>query len=243
MLTPQFTPLYSQIRGLLLQSMQSGEWKPGELMPSEMELAQRYQVSHGTVRKAIDALAAENHVTRRQGKGTFVATHTEQSSQYRFLRLVPDVGDAAAEGPATRQILSFVRERASADVARALGIKSQESVWSVQRLLSLGGTPTILEHIWLAAHRFKGLTADQLLHHAGSTYSLYETGFDTRVLRASERIRAVAASDDTAEKLQVAAGTPLLQVERIAYTYNDQPMELRHAYCRTDTHHYKNELL
>src|SRR5688500_18338794 len=88
--TPAFSPLYQQIKGLILQSLQAGEWKPGEAIPSEMELAARFRVSQGTVRKAIDELAAENLVVRRQGKGTFVATHAEQHVQYRFLKLVPD---------------------------------------------------------------------------------------------------------------------------------------------------------
>ena len=102
--TPAFSPLYQQIKGLILQSLQAGEWKPGEAIPSEMDLAVRFRVSQGTVRKAIDELAAENLVIRRQGKGTFVATHSEQHVQYRFLRLMPDSGDldsvsaAAASG-------------------------------------------------------------------------------------------------------------------------------------------------
>jgi GntR family transcriptional regulator len=65
-------PLYQQIKALITQSLQSGEWKPGELIPSEVELANRFKVSQGTVRKAIDELAAENLVMRKQGKGTFV---------------------------------------------------------------------------------------------------------------------------------------------------------------------------
>jgi len=73
--TPAFSPLYQQIKVLILQSLQSGEWKPGDVIPSEMDLAARFRVSQGTVRKAIDELAAENLVVRRQGKGTFVATH------------------------------------------------------------------------------------------------------------------------------------------------------------------------
>ena len=95
--TPAFSPLYQQIKVLILQSLQAGEWKPGELIPSEMDLAARFRVSQGTVRKAIDELAAENLVVRRQGKGTFVATHAEQHVQYRFLRLMPDSGDTQSE--------------------------------------------------------------------------------------------------------------------------------------------------
>ena len=116
--TPAFSPLYQQIKGLILHSLQHGEWKPGEAIPSEIELAARFRVSQGTVRKAIDELAAENLVTRRQGKGTFVATHAERQVQYRFLKLLPDAGDASEEGPAQRTILECRRLRASADMAR-----------------------------------------------------------------------------------------------------------------------------
>ena len=90
---PSFRPLYEQIKVLLTNSLVAGEWRPGEAIPSEMDLAARYHVSQGTVRKAIDALAAENIVVRRQGRGTFVASHAEPSWQYRFLRLRPDSGE------------------------------------------------------------------------------------------------------------------------------------------------------
>src|SRR5262249_48395134 len=90
--TPSFSPLYRQIKSLLVQDLQAGVWKAGEMIPSEFELASRFQVSQGTVRKAIDDLAAENLLTRRQGKGTFVATHAEQTTRYRFLRLAADDG-------------------------------------------------------------------------------------------------------------------------------------------------------
>src|SRR3954468_14315041 len=116
--TPAFSPLYQQIKALILQSLQGGEWKPGESIPSEMDLAARFRVSQGTVRKAIDELAAENLVVRRQGKGTFVATHAEQQVRYRFLKLVPDNGSREPER-AERSVLECRRVRASAEVARA----------------------------------------------------------------------------------------------------------------------------
>src|SRR5688572_3191558 len=90
---PAYRPLYEQIKVLLTNSLVAGEWKPGEAIPSEMDLAARYRVSQGTVRKAIDELAAENILLRRQGKGTFVASHSEPSYQYRFLRMVPNSGE------------------------------------------------------------------------------------------------------------------------------------------------------
>ena len=240
--TPAFSPLYQQIKGLILQSLQSGEWKPGEAIPSEMDLAARYRVSQGTVRKAIDELASGHLVVRRQGKGTFVATHAEQNIQFRFLKLVPDSGTPGSEGPAQRDIIDCRRLRASADIARILGLRSGEAVLQARRVLSFAGTPTILEDIWLPAAPFKGLTAERLANYHGPMYALFETEFNVRMVRAEEKIRAEPATDGRELLLKVAPGTPLLSVERIAYTYQDLPMELRRGYYRTDTHHYHNTL-
>ncbi len=234
--TPAFSPLYRQIKGLMLQSLQSGEWKPGESIPSEMELAARYRVSQGTVRKAIDELAADNLVVRRQGKGTFVATHAEQHVQFRFLKLVPDSGLPGSEGPAQRDIIDCRRVRASADVARSLGLRTGDAVLQARRVLSFAGTPTIVEDIWLPAAPFNGLTAERLADHQGPMYALFETEFNVRMVRAEP------AAEGRELLLQVPLGTPLLYVERIAYTYKDAPMELRRGYYRTDTHHYQNTL-
>ncbi len=240
--TPAFSPLYQQIKGLILQSLQSGEWKPGEAIPSEMDLAARYRVSQGTVRKAIDELAAENLVVRRQGKGTFVATHAEQNVQYRFLRLAPDTGDQRSEGPAERQIVEFKRSRASAEVARALALRTGDALLHVRRVLSFAGIPTILEDIWLPANTFKGLSAERLAEYPGPTYAMFEVEFGVRMVRAEERIRAVHPDMAQASLLHVPVETPLLSVERLAYTYNDTPMELRRGLYHTDTHHYRNAL-
>src|SRR5215212_6145210 len=191
--TPAFSPLYQQIKALILQSLQAGEWKPGESIPSEMDLAARFRVSQGTVRKAIDELASENLVVRRQGKGTFVATHAEQHVQYRFLRLMPDTGDLDSEGPAHRAVLECKRVRASADVARALALRPGDSVIQVRRVLSFGGVPTILEDLWLPGNSFKGLNAEQVAGYKGPTYAMFEVEFGVRMVRAEEKIRAVAA--------------------------------------------------
>ena len=240
--TPAFSPLYQQIKSLILHSLQSAEWKPGEPIPSEMELAARFRVSQGTVRKAIDELAAENLVIRRQGKGTFVATHAEQHVQYRFLRLMPDSGDLSSEGPAERTIIDCVRLRAPADIARTLGLRTGEAVLQLRRVLAFQGLPTIVEDVWLPGNPFKGLTADRLATYRGPMYALFETEFGVRMVRAEEKIRAVASDATTALLLAVRLGEALLSVERVAYTYNDVPMELRRGLYRTDTHYYKNEL-
>ena len=241
-LTPAFSPLYQQIKGLILQSLQAGEWRPGELIPSEMELAARFKVSQGTVRKAIDELAAENLVMRRQGKGTFVATHSAQQVQYRFLKLHPDVGGLEEEGRARRSILECKRVRAPAEIARLLALRSGDTVVQVRRILAFGGIPTILEDIWLPGHAFKGLTSEQMADYKGPTYAMFEGEFGVRMVRADEKLRAVLPDEVQAKLLDVTTHTPLLSVERLAYTYNDIPMELRRGIYRTDTHHYKNAL-
>ena len=233
--SPAFSPLYQQIKALILQSLQSAEWKPGEAIPSEMDLASRFRVSQGTVRKAIDELALENLLVRRQGKGTFVATHAAQQAQFRFLKLVPDSGLPGSLGLAQRDIIDCRRTRASADVAKALKLRTGDAVLQARRVLSFAGSPTILEDLWLPAAPFKGLTAERLASYDGPMYALFETEFNMRMLRAEEKIRAEAAIDGREQLLKVERGTPLLGVERIAYTYQDTPMELRRGYYRTDT--------
>ena len=239
---PAFSPLYQQICQSILNSLQAGEWKPQQAISSEMELAKRYNVSQGTVRKAIDALVAENLLVRRQGKGTFVASFDQEQTQYRFMRLHPDTGTRASAGRAQRQILECRRIRATAELARGLQLRAGDTVLQVRRVLSWGGVPTVLEDIWLPAGVFRGLTAEMLADYPRSSYALFEKEFGVRMIRAEEKLRATLPDAQQAELLQVPPHTALLQVERISYTYNDRPMEMRQALNRTDLHHYRNTL-
>jgi GntR family transcriptional regulator len=239
MAAPAFSPLYQQIKGLLTRSLGQGEWKAGEALPAEPELAQRFKVSQGTVRKALDALTADGLLVRRQGKGTFVATHAEAQVQYRFLRLMPDQGPREAM---QRRFLEFRRLRAPADIARALDLKVGDGVLQLRRLLLSGDVPVVLDDIWLGARLFKGLTAERLQGYRGPMYGLFEAEFGVQMIRAEEKIRAVAAAEDDAAVLGVAPATPLLLVERRSYTYADRPVELRRGLYRTEAHYYRNEL-
>ena len=236
---PAFSPLYQQIKLLITRSLQDGEWKPGEAIPAETDLAARYRVSQGTVRKAIDELATENIVVRRQGKGTFVATHAEEQIQYRFLRLAPD--DGVPRGM-ERHFIDCKRIRPPAPVARMLELKGAEGAIEIRRTLAQDDRPVVLDEIWLPAVMFKGLTAERLTGYIGPMYGLFETEFGVRMIRAEEKIRAVVADAATAQVLQVAPGTPLLSVERLSYTYGDKPVELRRGLYRTDSHFYRNTL-
>ncbi|NGR08023.1 GntR family transcriptional regulator [bacterium SGD-2] len=234
-----FSPLYQQIKALLLQGLDRGDWKPGEAIPSELELAARFQVSQGTVRKAIDELAAENLLLRRQGKGTFVATHHEAKVRFRFLRLTPDDATPAVSGS---RILDVRRLKAPADVAALLELRSGETVVNLRRVLSFDDSPTILDDIWLPGAPFKGLTAELLEASRSPLYALFESEYGVSMVRAEEKIKAVAADAAQAELLAVEVGHPLLQVERISFTYGDRPMELRRGAYLTERFHYRNSL-
>jgi len=237
--SPAFSPLYQQIKTLITRGLQEGDWKPGEAIPSEMELAQRYRVSQGTVRKAIDELAADNLLVRRQGKGTFVATHAEEKIQFRFLRLKADDG---SDPRMDRSILECRRVRAPADVARALELRSGDAAVQIRRTLATEGQPLVLDEIWLPGHLFRGLSVERLSEWRGPFYGLFETEFGVRMIRAEEKIRAVAADEVSSPLLQVPLGTPLLSVERLSMTYGEKPVELRRGLYRTDSHFYRNEL-
>ena len=200
---PAFSPLYQQIKSLMTSSLQQGEWRPGALIPSETELAARFKVSQGTVRKAIDELAAENLLVRRQGKGTFVATHAEEKVQFRFLRLTPDAGEP---GGMERRFIDCRRQRAPAALARALQLRPNDAAIQVRRLLSFRGVPVVLDDIWLPAALFKGLTAERLSDYRGPMYGLFESEFGVRMIRAEEKIRAVPADGASATLLALAPG-------------------------------------
>jgi GntR family transcriptional regulator len=237
--TPSFRPLYEQIKVLLTRSLVSGEWKPGEAIPSELELASRFRVSQGTVRKAIDELASEHILMRRQGKGTYVASHSEPSYQYRFLRVIPDSGEKVAP---RNLFFGLERHKGAGEPARALRLKAGASVIAFKRVMSFGGRPLILDDIVLDASLFPGLTLAELEEFGGSVYSFYETVFGIRMIRAEEWLRAVSADGVAATHLKVAPGTALLSVDRIAFTYGDKPVEWRRGLCVTDGYAYFNEL-
>jgi GntR family transcriptional regulator len=248
---PAFSPLYQQIKALLTRSLQAGEWAPGQAIPSEIELAARFRVSQGTVRKAIDEMATDNLLVRRQGKGTFVATHAEARTRYRFLRLTADDGSAAA---LQRRLLDCRRMRPPADVAAALQLARGDAAVQVRRLLltapgdagqaqpPLPARPVVFDDLWLPGSLFAGLTRERLAAWRGPMYQLFEAEFSVRMIRAEEKLRAVAATDEDAALLAVPSGSPLLSVERLAYTYDDRPVELRRGLYHTLDHHYRNEL-
>ncbi len=240
---PTFQPLYVQIKSLITRSLVMGEWKPGEAIPSEMDLASRYGVSQGTVRKAIDALAAEYIVVRRQGKGTFVATHTAPTHQYRFLRIRADDTEPTSDKHHPRtKFIGLQKGKADAKTAAKLGIRLNQAVVIISRVLVFDDRPLILDDITLAQSNFPNLTMEKLVASHGSIYSFLETAYGARMVRAEERIKALAASKYASKHLGVPVGTPLLSVDRVAYTYGDKAVEWRRGLCLTSGYSYFNDL-
>jgi GntR family transcriptional regulator len=232
-------PLYIQIKKRITESLVCGLWHPGQSIPSEIELAQSYNVSQGTVRKAIDELAAEKILIRRQGKGTFVASHNEEHNQLRVLRLTSSLGD---KEKLDNKLISFEKEKASNGLAKTLGINSASTVVSIKRVLTFNEKPLILDLIKVPAAYFRGLTPGKIIEKKGSMYRMYEADFGIQMLHAKEKIRAVTASPEAAELLGVSIGSPILSVERTSFTYDNKAIEWRLGLCLTENHHYATEL-
>jgi len=233
------SPLYRHVISQITQKLESGEWRSGETIPSEPRLAQQFHVSVGTIRKAIDELVAGQILVRHQGRGTFVSTHSEDHYRYHFFHIVD--ADGTKRFPAV-ELHAFRRGRADGSEAAKLGLKRGAPVIRVVNLLRLDDDPVVLDRITIAAQQFPGLTRAIFVARPGTIYHLYQERYGVSVIRAVERLRAVTADGATGKALGVRAGDPLLEIERVAYTYRDRPVELRVSQVNTGHHAYLSEL-
>ena len=232
-------PLYKEVKRLLTESLAEGEWQPGVALPSEAKLGERYHVSIGTVRKAIDELVAERILVRHQGRGTFVVGHNTQRTLFHFFHIVPAEG--AKEQPQI-ELLSFGRGKADADAAARLSIAAGAAVFRIRNLLRLGGKPVVLDDITLPAARFPRLSEKVFRERDSTIYQLYQEHYGINVVRSAERLSAALADRPSAKLLGVAAGSPLLRIRRVALTYHDIPVELRTSLVNTAGHEYFSDL-
>ena len=232
-------PLYIQVKQKITKELMSGNWRAGDLIPSEIELAQSYQVSQGTVRKAIDELSIEKILIRRQGKGTYVTTHNEEQIQLRFLRLTSSKGN---KEKLESQLLSFEKTRVNSYVANRLNLRPGSSVYKIKRVLTFARKPLILDEIYISTIPFKGLNAEMINQKKGSLYRLYESNYGIQMLNADEKIKAVSAEAEVSKLLNIKKGHPILGIERVSYTYGNKPIEWRLGLCLTDEYHYQTEL-
>lgn len=234
-----FNPLYKEVKNRITRGLADGLWQPGQAIPSESRLAEQHGVSIGTVRKAIDELVAERILVRHQGRGTFVAAHTEDRTLFYFFHIVGK--DGSRELPVT-EMRSFRRARADDEDAARLQIERGGAVYRIQNVLKLSGKPVLLDEIVIPEPLFPDLTADTFGKRGGTIYGLYQARYGINVIRISERLSAVNPPARTAELLDIRRGNPALVIKRVAFTYNDMPVEYRASWVNTDRHEYLSDL-
>ena len=232
-------PLYMQIKELFVANISHGRWSPGDVIPSEIQLAQDLGVSQGTVRKAITELVENNVLTRRQGRGTFVAYHDSERALFHFFHIVDNKGRKVLPESTT---LSCRRKRASRVETAKLNLAPGSSVVSIERIRKFDDQPTMLETITLPSEPFAELGNVGACDLPNMLYELYEKKFGITIHNAEEQLRAVAASKRDGALLGLEAGAPLLEIERVAKTLDNSPVELRISRCITRNHHYQNTI-
>ena len=231
-----FRPLYRQVYEALLRRLADGVWQPGQLLPSEGQLAAELGVSQGTARKALDALTADSLLVRRQGRGTFVAEHDDKQSVFRFFKLRPDSGSG---GIPESRVLAIADRLATPDERDRLALAAKARVVRIKRLRWVAGELCILESISIPAALFPGLAAMEL---PNTLYSLYANRFGITIATATERLKAITLDAGQATLLGKEEGRPALAIDRIAIDLEDRPVEWRVSVCLTETFHYFSDL-
>jgi GntR family transcriptional regulator len=236
---PLDLPLYKDVKRRLTDALTSGEWKPGAAIPAERRLSERFSISVGTLRKAIDELVAENILIRQQGRGTFVASHTREREVFYFLHVVPQRGPKRYPEV---ELQAFGRGKADRVIAEALAIAPGDAIVRIRNVLRIDAAPVIIDDIALPALRFAGLTERQFRERRSTIYHLYQEAFGISVVKTRERVRATPADAGSAALLGMASAAPLLQIRRVALTYRDAPVEYRVSLVNTDRHEYWAEI-
>ena len=224
-------PLYEQIKETLLARLAADHWRPGELLPSEPKLAEEFDVSQGTVRRALDEMVAQGLLTRHQGRGTAVTEH----KPFQFFDLLR--ADGIRELPESKTVRVSVNA-ASRTERDALELAAGKKVIRIIRVRYLNLEPKIYETICVSWDLFSELAAMDARDVPNTIYNYYDQKFGVPVISKRDRLRAASATQVEARYLLVDMGTPLLEIECIAYSHRQQPIEQRISRCLTDEHHY-----
>lgn len=234
-----YQPLYMQIKNILVRRISTSAWKPGELLPSEFDLASEYKVSQGTIRKALTAMEGERLIIRRQGRGTYVARHSTEATLFHFFRMVgPDDQRLAP----VSIVLSQKRQRATCGQGLRLAVAAGSMLHAIVRVRHLQGMPAIFERIFVPVALMPQLEVEPGAEMQDEMYVIYQERFGVTVARASERLEAVAASREEACHLGVRPATPLIQISRIARDVGGRAVELRISRCCTRRSQYAAEI-
>ena len=227
-------PLYHQLAAQLKESISSGHLAKGTFLGNEILLADQWQVSRPTVRRAIQNLVDDGLLVRRRGVGTQIANDQVR----RPFQLTSLYDDLAASGRRpTTTVISLARVRASADVAEAIGVRPGTTVVHLARLRCAGRTPLAVMNNWLPVAFGAELTAEAL--EARGLYDLLRAQ-GVRPHFALQRLGARSATDHEAELLGIAAGAPLVTMWRAMQDDTGRPVEVGdHVY---DAAHYSIEM-
>lgn len=232
-------PRYQQLRDDLVSRIAAGEWAPEEAIATEAELSQFYNVSTGTVRKAIDLLVSDGVLTRTQGKGTFVRRPRFDSSLFRFFRFVSRDGQPVRP---TARVLKREVVKPSEEIRNALRMKASEKAIHLSRVRMIEGQAVLSEEIWLPRARFEALAALPLDKFEDLLYPLYERLCKQMVASATEILRVEQATAETASLLGMKTGSPVILVHRVASDFAGTPFEWRSTRGAADTFQYQVEI-
>jgi len=232
-----FQPLYKQVYDLLTERIVNGDWKPSEPLPSEIALAEQLGVSQGTVRKALNQMVAENLLLRRQGKGTFVAEHTQESSLFRFFRYREPSGESLI--PVTR-VVSATRAIASEEICKHLNLEADSQVVEMLRVRSLRDTETIVEKIYQPLSVFPDI--DLQTEIPNSLYTLYQDKYGISIVEVRDEVHATGLPAEFASYLSLPEGAPVLMVERASINIDGRTVEWSQSYSSSERFVYAVDL-
>lgn len=230
-------PLYAQVRQRLVQRISTGEWRPGQLIPNEFELAKEMGVSQGTARKALDSLASDGLLVRRQGRGTFVVEHTPSDMLFRFFNLFDETGAPIVPNSIDARV---ALAKATAAERKQLRLGPNANVIRISRIRTRLDRPFIVETLALPASRFGGLERQTPIPN--TLYDHFQKQFGITVTRGDERVSPVLAGKREAKALRVDVGTPLLKLDRRMYDLEDSVVEWRVSFCHLDDGYYEVQL-
>jgi len=231
-------PLYKQVGDRILQCLAAGEWKPGEQLPTESQLGERFGVAVFTIRAGIGDLVAANILVRKQGKGTFVARHSRLRQRHQFSHIHDASGKQILP---SRELLAFGKTIATdEEVARLmLPRDGKPAIYRLKMLSVDNGVAIATLDIVLPAKMFNGLTATAVRNAQENLYAAYQDECSVNVIRIEEHIHASLATASEARALKLRTGSPVMRVERIAYTYRNLLVEFRTRVFDATKYHYR----
>jgi GntR family transcriptional regulator len=233
------TVMHARVYELMRRDIDEGVWKPGDLIPTEKQLARRFGVSPGTVKQAVLALVRDGMLTRRSGKGTFVTRLDLSRSFARFFRFrEKDTGQDLT--PAIRFIDANVISKPQASLREKLSIAPGEKILVIRRLVLHHDVPVCLYTSHLPYRLVAGLEKHDLTQ--AGLYDIIAKVFGINVIRAEELLGAIAAPAVEARLLAIPAGHPVISIERTAWTYGGVKVEWRQILGRSDEFRYRTQL-